>query len=312
MTEKNLVSIIIPTFNRADLLVETLDSIIEQTYKNWECLVIDDGSTDHTDDIISHYSTIDPRIVYHKRPSNYASGGNGARNYGLDLAKGEYINWFDSDDIMRPNFLNEHLSLLINSASSFSVCKCNQFSTNQSEAKDFVINEIKSNNPLLDYISDKIKVMTPSSVFKTEFIKSNAYRFNEKLKAAQEWEFYIRVFADFDQYETIDKQLVSLRQHPDGMSYNSKILYDRTYNYICARKIVKSFLERKGKYSSNIDIIFQDFGKKYIPILIMGKKYKLLNKAIFTGGFTRSNLVSFLSIYFLTITKRNKSKTRYI
>ena len=312
MINKGLVSIIIPTFNRADLLVETLDSILEQTYKNWECIIVDDGSTDDTESLVSKYSSVYSRIVYHKRPKNYASGGNGARNYGLDRSKGEFVNWFDSDDIMHPDFLSEHLAFLVSSPFSFSVCKCNQFSTNQSESKNFEIQAIKSDDPFMDYISDKIKVMTPSSVFKTDFIRSNSYRFNEKLKAAQEWEFYTKIFADHSTYETIDKVLVSLRQHPEGMSYNPKIINDRTYHYIRARKFVKSFLEEKNRYSPAIDRVFQDFGKKYIPVLIMGKKYKLLNKAIFTGGFSPSNILSFFSIYFLIITKRNKSKTRYI
>src|SRR5690606_927984 len=95
-----LVSIIIPTFNRAHLIGETLDSVLSQTYTNWECIVVDDGSTDSTDALLASYCEKDARIQYHHRPKEHLSGGNGARNYGFKLSKGEYIQWFDSDDLM--------------------------------------------------------------------------------------------------------------------------------------------------------------------------------------------------------------------
>src|SRR5690606_1022644 len=105
MQEHPLVSIIIPTYNRAHLLGETLDSVLAQTYTNWECIIVDDGSTDTTADILKTYCDKDARFQYHKRPDIYQSGGNGARNYGLVLSKGEYVQWFDSDDIMYDNYI---------------------------------------------------------------------------------------------------------------------------------------------------------------------------------------------------------------
>src|SRR5690606_30981203 len=100
-----LVSIIIPTFNRAHLIGETLDSVIAQTYQNWECIVVDDGSTDDTAKVMEAYTAKDSRIQYHHRPPEHKPGGNGARNYGFKMSRGEYVNWFDSDDIMLPDFL---------------------------------------------------------------------------------------------------------------------------------------------------------------------------------------------------------------
>jgi len=100
-----LVSIIIPTFNRAHLIGETLDSIMAQTYTNWECIIVDDGSTDGTDKVMAEYIAKDPRFQYHHRPKDRLPGGNAARNYGFEVSKGEYVNWFDSDDIMLPSKL---------------------------------------------------------------------------------------------------------------------------------------------------------------------------------------------------------------
>ncbi|WP_417872512.1 glycosyltransferase family 2 protein, partial [Xanthomarina gelatinilytica] len=95
MALQPLVSIIIPTFNRAHLLGETLDSVLTQTYANWECLVVDDGSTDATEALVQTYIQKDSRFQYQKRPDRHLPGGNGARNYGFELSKGEFIQWFD-------------------------------------------------------------------------------------------------------------------------------------------------------------------------------------------------------------------------
>ena len=103
--KKTLVSIIIPTFNRANLIVETLDSVLLQTYQHWECIIIDDGSTDNTEYIVGNYLKKDSRFRYYHRPKNRLKGGNAARNYGFELCKGEYVNWFDSDDVMDPDFI---------------------------------------------------------------------------------------------------------------------------------------------------------------------------------------------------------------
>lgn len=87
MTNQNpLVSIIIPTFNRAHLIGETLDSVLAQTYPNWECIVVDDGSTDNTDEVMAEYMARDARFQYHHRPEDRLPGGNAARNYGVEFS----------------------------------------------------------------------------------------------------------------------------------------------------------------------------------------------------------------------------------
>ncbi len=84
MAEQPLVSIIIPTYNRAHLIGETLDSVLAQTYTNWECIVVDDGSTDATDELMAKYCAKDARIRYYHRPDLHLSGGNGARLMDLE------------------------------------------------------------------------------------------------------------------------------------------------------------------------------------------------------------------------------------
>lgn len=100
-----MISIIIPIYNTERYLSECLDSIISQTYKNWECILVDDGSKDNSPKICDEYVNKDSRFsVIHKANA----GVSAARNDGLNKAQGEWITFVDSDDYLRPLFL-EHL-----------------------------------------------------------------------------------------------------------------------------------------------------------------------------------------------------------
>ena len=90
------------TYNRAHFIVETLQSIQNQTFQDWECIIIDDGGTDNTTEVIQPIVANDKRFQFVKRESNYQKGLPGCRNYGIDLARGDYIIFFDDDDIVHP------------------------------------------------------------------------------------------------------------------------------------------------------------------------------------------------------------------
>ena len=105
----NLVSIIIPCYNYGWLLAETLDSVLAQTHQQWECLVIDDGSTDTTQEVATSYQARDSRFRYVYQPN---AGMSAARNHGMQLAKGEYIQFLDADDLLVPQKLELQAALL--------------------------------------------------------------------------------------------------------------------------------------------------------------------------------------------------------
>ena len=83
----DLISIIIPTYNRSHLLGETLDSVLIQTYRNWECIVVDDGSTDYTPELMEFYIRKDSRFSFYRRPEEKAKGANACRNYGFEKSR---------------------------------------------------------------------------------------------------------------------------------------------------------------------------------------------------------------------------------
>src|SRR6056297_2675115 len=107
LADRPLVSIVMPSWNRAFTIAEAIQSVIEQSYDNWELLVCDDASEDRTADVVRGFD--DPRIRYMKF---LKSNGAGARNNGLRFARGEVIAYLDSDNLWHPLFLDRMLRAL--------------------------------------------------------------------------------------------------------------------------------------------------------------------------------------------------------
>jgi glycosyltransferase involved in cell wall biosynthesis len=106
--ENPLVSIVIPSYNREVLITETLDSLLTQSYTNWEAIIVDDGSTDNSLIVLETYSKKDKRISFFVR-DRLPKGAPTCRNLGVEKAKGEFIIFLDSDDILAPYCLNKRL-----------------------------------------------------------------------------------------------------------------------------------------------------------------------------------------------------------
>lgn len=105
-TEK--ISIIIPTYNRASIIIRTLDSVKRQTYQNWECIIVDDHSTDNTKDVITNYASQDSRFIY--MLNERKKGAQGARNTGLFNCDSNWVFFFDSDNQLHNDCLQELVS----------------------------------------------------------------------------------------------------------------------------------------------------------------------------------------------------------
>ncbi len=106
---KPTVSIIIPTYNNALFLEETLDSLLAQTYQEWECICIDDGSTDATVSIIQNFASRDSRYINYIRPSDRPKGANACRNIGIEKSQGDYIIFLDGDDLLTSGCIEDRI-----------------------------------------------------------------------------------------------------------------------------------------------------------------------------------------------------------
>jgi glycosyltransferase involved in cell wall biosynthesis len=219
MSDQPLVSIIIPTYNRAHLIGETLDSVIAQTYQNWECIIVDDGSSDNTDEVIGEYTKKDTRFKYYHRPEEHLPGGNGARNYGFKMSQGEYVNWFDSDDLMLPDKLRVQSKVLDNDNNVDVVFSDSAIFQNENN-KIKIIKEYKiiTNNFITDYVLRKLNAQTGTALWKKNILLY--FKYNEFLKQSQDHDYYSRVFSKCPNIKIVNKELTLIRVNHPSISLN--------------------------------------------------------------------------------------------
>lgn len=176
---QNLVTVIIPTYNRAQLVTKAIESVLDQTYSNLEILVIDDHSTDNTKEIIEKID--DDRIKY--LLNERTKGAQGARNTGLIKAKGEWIAFLDSDDIWLENKLQIQVTQLIKKNKQF--CHSNWYVENGNKT---TVHKKNINNILkINYIG------TFSSVVLSKGLIEKIGLLDENLESCQDWDYWIRV-----------------------------------------------------------------------------------------------------------------------
>ena len=220
MTDRPLVSIIIPTYNRAHLIGETLDSVLSQAYTNWECIVVDDGSSDDTNEIMKIYCESDVRFQYHKRPEDRPKGANASRNYGFELSKGSYINWFDSDDIMHPDKIKLQVDALNTNVFDYCIDKYINFVDNSFSSSDdddvFLRNENIEVN-LNNYLFHKVYWGTINFMGKRKILLNTKY--DESLVSGHEYNFFVSLVSPNQQLKAsyINQVLAYRRVHEDSI-----------------------------------------------------------------------------------------------
>ncbi|WP_051935770.1 glycosyltransferase family 2 protein [Salegentibacter sp. Hel_I_6] len=297
---EDLVSIIIPTYNRAHLIGETLDSVIAQTYQNWECIVVDDGSADYTEELLEFYCGKDSRIQYHHRPQDRPKGANACRNYGFELSSGAYIQWFDDDDVMfkkliqaRLEFIDEKHYFIITTG----------YLVNESLNDRKTLKFDLKNELFKGMILWKNQIITNSVLFKREFL-SGVSLFNTQITRGQEAEFFSRLFFKLNpqRYNIVDKPLFLYRQHQLSKSNEDKyyINYHReSRSYIAIENLKKAIkikdLELFNYLYKNILLFYFDSidnshykNAKYILIQVTSClksiDIKVASKFLFFGG----------------------------
>ncbi len=195
-----LVSIIIPTYNRAHLIGETLDSVLAQTYQNWECIIVDDGSSDNTDEVVGAYVAKDSRFKYYHRPDEHLPGGNGARNYGFKMSKGEYVNWLDSDDLFSENKIEEQVEIALKENSDIVTCKWGLFNEHKTDIFENLKVYKNYSDPFLffsDLYDEKGYFLSHAYLVKRSFLTGKSL-WDEHLRINQDGVFFTKiiVFAD--------------------------------------------------------------------------------------------------------------------
>jgi len=204
MKEKK-VSVIIPTYNRAHVLKRSIQSVMNQTYKELEIIVVDDGSTDDTKDLINKLQQQDERIKYIRHDKN--RGAAAARNTGIKASAGIYIAFNDSDDEWLPTKLEEQVSILENTPPYIGVVYTGLLRIEKDRKIYLPSAKIrkKDNNIHKEIIKNKFIGLPSMLMRKVCFEKVGL--FDEQLPALEDWELLIRVSKYF-KFKYIPKPLV--------------------------------------------------------------------------------------------------------
>lgn len=212
-----LVSIIIPAYNRAAFVAETLESIAVQTYPHWECIVVDDGSTDETPAIIQEFASKDSRFRFFHRPENLPKGANACRNFGFLQSKGVFVNWFDSDDLMYPDFIEKKAAALASSHSDGVISKRAMFWGKDKSAISYESRTTLSENLLEDFLTLKVTWYLQDVMWRRAFLLGKTL-FDEVLRAGQDREFHSRMLLFSPRLLVVDAYLTMYRMHEENIT----------------------------------------------------------------------------------------------
>lgn len=196
-----MISIVIPTYNREQILPRTLDSIVAQTYGEWECIIVDDGSNDASMVVAAQYVNKDKR--FRVLSNTLHKGAQGARNTGILAAEGDWICLFDSDDLMYPNFI-EKMAAAIDSKTDVVVCKA-LIRHSQTGKVIGQLDQIFSDNMHADLLREKRYVAYDVTLIRKEKLMKIGL-LDEQCPSMQEWDTHIRL-SKIARYKAIDETL---------------------------------------------------------------------------------------------------------
>jgi glycosyltransferase involved in cell wall biosynthesis len=282
-----LVSIIIPTYNRAHLIRETLDSILIQSYENWECIVVDDGSSDNTDDLLAEYIKKDNRFKY--LINARTKGAQGARNTGLLNSKGDFIQFFDSDDIMYSHYLKMKMEAFNHNRDLDIVTSFSHVKNANNEIID-IFTWVTLGNVFEKLIRQHTYVDTNSALIKREIF--NDYFLDENVPSFQELDLHIALSKKVN-YGTVWEFLTAYyRRDVDTISSDKiKEKKGEIYNLL---KFKKDYIEIIGSKQFNRRVgicisfipeifnyaieVFPNDEKMILAILKSERRSKIVNK----------------------------------
>lgn len=232
MDQKETVSVILPTYNRASLITRAIGSVLDQTWQDFELIIVDDGSTDDTEKTVAGFT--DDRIRYVRLAQN--GGPSMARNRGIELAKGEYIAFQDSDDEWMSDKLEKQMELMLGSTGELGLVYCRMERNYKNGARQIYPSVEKAGTelqgnlfvPLLEHNY----IGTPTMLVRKECIVQSG-GFDEKLRGLEDWELVLRLAESWD-IGFVDETLIKVYVTEKSVSMDAKS-YVETRCYMIAK-----------------------------------------------------------------------------
>jgi len=239
------ISVIIPTHNYGKYICDAIESVVNQTYKAYEIIVVDDGSTDNTSKLLNNYSQyIDYYFIQNKGPA-------GARNYGINKAKGEYICFLDADDVFYPEKLQSQIEIIKMDKSIGLVHSDFLYVKNNlsSVYYHYKCRKTSSHNEALQYLWYHNYINTSTVMVVKEYLFQVGL-FNEKYRYGEDYDLWLRL-GKYYKFHCIHKPLVKTRSH--SMNQCKKIdTIERLKSTKEIRNSLKEYFKSEGPYNIHI------------------------------------------------------------
>lgn len=291
-----LVSIIIPTFNYGKFIGETLQCLRNQDYQNFEIIIVDDGSTDNTKEIVAKFVELDARIKYFYQIN---SGPSVARNLGLKQANGEFIQFLDADDLLSNNkislqvkFLTENLNIDISYTSAFYFkdgCVEKLYQSLDLSQNSWMPKISGSGYPLLEYlVRQNILPINCALIRKTAL--NHDHQFMPNFYGVEDWYFWLDLAFNHTSFHYLEEKeaYVLIRVHAGSLSQNRHNMY---WFEVKLRMQIKEWIKKSTflniKESNYLINLNQERLKFVLFLIYSSSKFslKLIFKMINLVGF---------------------------
>lgn len=251
----NLVSVIIPTYNNAQFVCDAIDSVLAQTYKNYEILLVDDGSMDNTRKVVEKYDGKQIRYIYQEN-----KGLAGARNTGIKASRGELIAFLDADDMWLPEKLERQVSL-INGFPNVGIVGCGYYGLDESGER---VKETKgknySNKELLlnDLMVRNVVTGSGSGVLARKECFEKAGLFDESFRSTEDRDMWYRILNFYD-LKFVADYLVVIRVRKNSLSKNVAMMK------FSQKKFIQKHLKKMdfARKSRSYGYVYLDAAREY-------------------------------------------------
>lgn len=248
MSNVPVISIIVPCYNQASFLPEALNSVYNQTFTNWECIIVNDGSTDDTKEVASIWLQKDERFKY---VSKLNGGLSSARNAGIEISKSKYILPFDADDKLHPTYLEKAIPIIENN---------DTIEVFTSKVQFFGVKNNVYQLPKYAFETLLLKnCFIACSIFKkASYLKVGGY--DENLKSFEDWDFWISILKNGGNAYVIDEVLYYYRKH-EANSLSNRFYTDRNFYYGLYNYVYKKHIDSYLKAFPNFIFVYKDYLK---------------------------------------------------
>lgn len=282
------VSVIIPCYNQAQYLEETLVSVKNQTHSNWECIIVNDGSTDHSEDIAKRWSQLDSRFIYLVKENG---GLSSARNFGLKHANGEFVQLLDSDDLIKPDKFTAQLKDLEESDISISDYFSFIDGTNEPAKHRYLSPFLSEDNYKKEIILDweyRKSIPCHSVLFNRKLITENNLSFNESLPNHEDWVFWVQLFYYSKSIKNNKNKFALYRIHNRSMSSDFKLMKK---GFLQAAKLLQLFFKAENNkvlYDCTKEKYKEIYEKNRVPFF-KKMKSRIYSKLVHCYRYVRKN-----------------------